>query len=71
MLGPMDLIARYLRSVGGAGTALADGTLMFCGTLAAHGGVRATDEFQFELEDPVLGRRIAHAYRVRKLPILG
>ena len=49
----------------------ADGTLMFCGTLAAHGGVRATNEFAFELEDPVLGRKIAHAYRVQSLPILG
>ena len=27
---------------------------MFCGTLAAHGGVRAADIFEFELEDPVL-----------------
>jgi len=45
--------------------------LMFCGTLAAHGGVRATSEFAFELEDPVLGRKIAHAYRVNSLPNLG
>jgi hypothetical protein len=44
---------------------------MFGGTLAAHGGVRPTTEFAFELEDPVLGRKIAHAYRVRTLPILG
>jgi hypothetical protein len=50
---------------------LPDGTLMFCGTLAAHGGVRATSDFAFEIEDPVLGRKIAHAYRVRTLPILG
>jgi hypothetical protein len=55
----------------GADGRLPDGTLMFCGTLAAHGGVRATGEFAFELEDPVLGRKIAHAYRVRTLPILG
>ena len=48
-----------------------EGTLMFCGTLAAHGGVRPTHEFAFELEDPVLGRKIAHAYRVRTLPNLG
>ena len=52
-------------------TRLSDGTLMFGGTLAAHGGVRPTTEFAFELEDPVLGRKIAHAYRVRTLPILG
>jgi hypothetical protein len=50
---------------------LPEGTVMFCGTLAAHGGVRATSEFAFELEDPVLGRKIAHAYRVQTLPLLG
>jgi Protein of unknown function (DUF2848) len=55
----------------GKGGKLAEGTMMFGGTLAARGGVRATQEFAFELEDPVLGRRIAHAYRVRTLPILG
>jgi hypothetical protein len=64
MLDPRDLIGRYAPS-------LSDGTLMFCGTLAAHGGVRPTKEFAFELEDPVLGRKIAHAYRVRTLPNLG
>ncbi len=64
MLDPRALIARH------AGR-LAEGTLMFCGTLAAHGGVRPTREFAFEIEDPVRGRKIAHAYRVRTLPILG
>jgi hypothetical protein len=54
-----------------AGARLPEGTVMFCGTLAAHGGVRATNEFAFELEDPVLGRKIAHAYRVQTLPLLG
>jgi hypothetical protein len=44
---------------------------MFGGTLAAIGGVRPTGDFSFELEDPVLGRKIAHTYRVRTLPILG
>ncbi|MGH8263149.1 MAG: DUF2848 domain-containing protein [Steroidobacteraceae bacterium] len=66
MLDAQGLLERYL-----AGGRLPDGTLMFCGTLAAHGGVRATNEFAFELEDPVLGRKIAHTYRVRTLPILG
>jgi hypothetical protein len=51
--------------------ALAEGTLMFCGTLAAHGGVRAAAIFEFELEDPVLGRKISHRYRTKALPILG
>jgi len=66
MLDPHALIARH----GGNGR-LAEGTLMFCGTLAARGGVRPTREFAFEIEDPVRGRKIAHAYRVRMLPILG
>ena len=65
MLPPQDLIARY------GAEKMTDGTLMFCGTLAAHGGVRATAEFEFELEDPVLGRKISHRYRVVSLPVLG
>jgi Protein of unknown function (DUF2848) len=66
MMDPRALIARQA----GDGR-LPEGTLMFCGTLAARGGVRPTNEFAFELEDPVLGRKIAHAYRVRTLPVLG
>ena len=66
MLDPLDLIARYAKNA-----PLADNTLMFCGTLAAKGGVRPTAQFAFELEDPVKGRRIAHAYTARTLPILG
>jgi hypothetical protein len=66
MMDPRALIARHA-----GGGSLPEGTLMFCGTLAAHGGVRPTREFAFELEDPVLGRKIAHAYRVQTLPNLG
>jgi Protein of unknown function (DUF2848) len=66
MMDPRALIARHAGDGG-----LPEDTLMFCGTLAAHGGVRPTREFAFEIEDPVLGRRIAHAYRVRTLPNLG
>jgi hypothetical protein len=62
----MDLVARFT----GNGS-LADQTLMFCGTLAAHGGVRPTQNFAFEMEDPVLGRKIAHEYQVTPLPVLG
>jgi hypothetical protein len=39
--------------------------------LAAHGGVRETQQFAFEIEDPVLGRKIEHAYQVMSLPVLG
>lgn len=66
MIAPKDLISRYDKS-----GKLSPGTMMFGGTLAARGGVRPTNEFAFELEDPVLGRKIAHAYKVTPLPILG
>jgi hypothetical protein len=66
MLPPSDLLARCTKD-----GRLADNTLMFCGTLAAKGGVRPTVRFEFELEDPVRQRRIAHAYTARTLPILG
>jgi hypothetical protein len=62
----IKLISRYDKS-----GELAPGTTMFGGTLAAQGGVRPTNEFAFELEDPVLGRKIAHAYKVRTLAIFG
>jgi hypothetical protein len=65
-MDPHVLIARHAGDSG-----LPQDTLMFCGTLAARGGVRPTREFAFEIEDPVLGRKIAHTYRVQTLPNLG
>ena len=66
MLPVADLIAR------GFGSArLPDGCAMFGGTFAAKGGIRPADRFEFELEDPVLKRRIGHAYDVITLPVLG
>ena len=64
MRAPADLIERFAGSI-----ELPDGTVMFCGTLAARGGVRPSGRFEFELEDPVRGRRIRHAYDVVSLPI--
>jgi len=55
----------------GGGERLAAGTAMFCGTLAVHGGITPAETFEMELEDPVLGRRIAHSYRVKTLPEQG
>ncbi len=66
MLDPAALIEQFSGNAG-----LAEGTLMFCGTLAAHGGVRPADNFEFELDDPVLKRKIEHRYRVHNLPLLG
>ncbi len=66
MLDPLELIEQFAGKAG-----LAEGTLMFCGTLAAQGGVRPSEVFDFELDDPVLGRKIQHRYGMRSLPVLG
>jgi hypothetical protein len=63
MRPPADLIARY-------GSALAPNTVMYCGTLAAIGGIRPATRFEVELEDPVLERTLKHAYEVRALPVV-
>jgi hypothetical protein len=66
MLAPSELLQRF-----GENGTLAEGTLMFCGTLATHGGVKASERFEFEIEDPLLGRTIRHGYDVSTLPVLG
>jgi hypothetical protein len=63
MRHPDDLIARY-------GKALAPDTIMFCGTLGAKGGIRPASRFEMELDDPVLQRRMTHAYDVIDLPVI-
>lgn len=62
---PDELMTQY------AGKGLPDDAVMFCGTLAAIGGVRPSPQFSFELNDPVLGRKIAHTYEITELPVLG
>jgi hypothetical protein len=63
MRHPDDLIARY-------GTALGAGTIMICGTLGAKGGIRPASRFEMELDDPVLKRRMTHAYDIVDLPVI-
>jgi len=65
LMHPEALMSKYTD-----GGALAESSIMFCGTLAAKGGVRPTESFAFEMEDPVLGRKIAHEYRVVTLPVV-
>jgi hypothetical protein len=62
---PDDLLALYEEREGPVG----DGTVMFCGTLPVHGGIRFADEMALELEDPVLRRSLRHSYKVEPLPI--
>ena len=66
MLPVKDLIARGFGAEG-----LPDGCAMFGGTFAAKGGIRPADRFEFELEDPVLKRKISHGYDVITMPVLG
>ncbi|MCB1362624.1 MAG: DUF2848 domain-containing protein [Rhodobacteraceae bacterium] len=48
------------------------GTLaLFLGTFAAIGGVESADRFDFELEDPVLGRKIAGTSSFEQLAVAG
>lgn len=65
LLHPEDLLSRLDKGQ------LADGTAMFGGTLPAIGGVRPADRFDFELEDPVRHKTIAHHYDIFTLPVLG
>lgn len=63
MRSPEDLLERF----GG----LKSGWAMFCGTLAAKGGIRPAQTFTMELEDPVLKRSLRHEYRIKVLPVEG
>jgi hypothetical protein len=67
MLDPLDLLSRWHDGKG----VLSDHCLMFCGTLAAIGGIRMSPAFEFELHDPVLNRSIRHHYAIDTLPVYG
>ena len=63
MRSPEELIRLYT-----GGDKLASGTAMFCGTFAVHGGISYTGTFEMELDDPVLGRKLTHGYKIVQLP---
>jgi hypothetical protein len=62
---PRDLIRKHTGAED-----LPAGTAMYCGTPGAIGGVRPASRFEMELEDPVLGRKISHAYDIEVLPVI-
>ena len=66
MRPPQELIRLYT-----GGSELPPGTAMFCGTLAVHGQIEGGELFEMELDDPVLGRTLTHAYRIEQLPVEG
>ena len=63
MRSPEELIKLYT-----GGDKLAPGTAMFCGTFAVHGEISYSGTFDMELEDPVLGRKLTHGYKIVSLP---
>lgn len=65
MRTPAALLSRYDGSA-----ALPPGAVMFCGTLGAIGGIRPAERFEMELEDPVRGRKLTHAYDIVALPVV-
>jgi hypothetical protein len=67
MRDPLDLVAAWRAGE----PTLPEGTVMFCGTLAARGGIRPAARFEMELHDPVLQRSLVHAYDIEILPIAG
>ncbi|MEH2560126.1 hypothetical protein V1286_007655 [Bradyrhizobium algeriense] len=62
---PRDLIRRHTGS-----DTLPAGTLMFCGTPGAIGGIRPGTRFDMELYDPVLDRALTHGYDIDVLPVV-
>ncbi|SPC17624.1 conserved hypothetical protein [Cupriavidus oxalaticus] len=67
MRSPADLLDRFA----GHGGSFGAGSAMLCGTLPAIGGIRPAQRFEIELEDPVLGRTLRHAYAIATLPVEG
>lgn len=53
-----------------AGARFGNNDAMLCGTLTAIGGVRPATEYNMELADPVLNRKIALNYVVQTLPVI-
>ena len=65
MRNPSDLMSRA-----GGTPKFVTGTIMFCGTLGAIGGIRPATHFSAVLEDPVLGREMSCEYDVEVLPVV-
>ena len=66
MRPPEELIGLYMPGE----TQLPAGMAMYCGPLAAIGGIRPAERFDVEIEDPVLGRKISYGYNVNPLPVV-
>lgn len=67
MIDPLELAAQYAEEY----APLQTGQAMFGGTLPVIGEIQGAPRFEIELEDPVLGRKISHAYEMSNLPNIG
>lgn len=65
LLDPRDTMAGY------SDAGLQDGTVLFCGTIPAIGGIRTAPRFDAELEDPILNRIITFSYNIQAMPVEG
>lgn len=50
---------------------MADGSAMFCGTLAVHGEIGASERFEMTLRDPLTGESLTASYSTISLPERG
>lgn len=67
-LGDNRNIIELLQNIPEGTVATGESCCLFCGTFAAHGGLKYGERFEFEIFDPVLERRIAHGYDIEVLP---
>jgi uncharacterized protein DUF2848 len=68
--GPLALLLHPDELLAQVEPPMVDGTLLFCGTIAAIGGVRPALAFRYEVADPVRRRAITAAYVNRPLPLI-
>lgn len=68
--GPLSAMRNPSDLMSCAGANFVAGAVMFCGTLAAIGGIRPATRFTALLEDPVFGREMSCEYDVDVLPVV-
>ncbi len=64
ILSPQEIMAKIPEAESLKGK----GVVLFSGTIATKSGLIYGDAYKLEMEDPILGRRIAHKYTVKILP---
>jgi Protein of unknown function (DUF2848) len=68
--GPLAALIAADELISASEPALDDGTVMFCGTLPAQGGIRPAPQFRYQLTDPIRGRSISGCYSCQPVPLV-